>query len=285
MPQPCKRQAGCAILWGLSGKSRQGRLVIRFAVTMAGGHKAPMTPIEKEPSNETSKPDRDLGEALRVVIADDDHDAVLVLSALFRDKGYETKGVYQGDQVVAAVVEFGADAALIDLMMPGMTGLDVARELRQRFGTHTPLLVAVTGWTTPADRVLARVAGFDEHVGKPYDPAELLSLVEERIKERRANRSRNAPPIMALGAGVHTLHSRLLRKLAEVLGGIEPVRRALMVPTADMARWLAGAEQMPRAVFIRATDLLIQSTPVPNGAPNPQPGNRGPGPADEDSSG
>jgi CheY-like chemotaxis protein len=244
-----------------------------------------MTPIEKEPSNETSNPGRGLGEALRVVIADDDHDAVLVLSALFRDKGYETKGVYQGDQVVAAVVEFGADAALIDLMMPGMTGLDVARELRQRFATRTPLLVAVTGWTTPADRVLARVAGFDEHVGKPYDPAELLSLVDERIKERRANQSRSTPPIMALGAGVHTLHSRLLRKLAEVLGGIEPVRRALMVPTADMARWLAGAEQMPRAVFIRATDLLIQSTPAPNGAPNPQPGNRGPGPADEDSSG
>src|SRR5439155_18487073 len=127
-----------------------------------------MTPIEKEPSNETSKPGQDLGEAMRVVIADDDQDSVLVLSALFRDQGYETKGVHQGDQVVAAVTEFGADAALVDLMMPGMTGLDVARELRQRLGSDTPLLVAVTGWNTPADRVLARVAGFDEHVGKPY---------------------------------------------------------------------------------------------------------------------
>src|SRR3954462_10787678 len=219
MPQPCKRQAGSAILSACRENpddASAGRRVIRFAVTMAGGHKAPMTPIEKEPSNETSKPDRDLGEALRVVIADDDHDAVLVLSALFRDKGYETKGVYQGDQVVAAVVEFGADAALIDLMMPGMTGLDVARELRQRFATRTPLLVAVTGWTTPADRILARAAGFDEHVGKPYDPSDLVLLVEQRVRERRA-RAEKVAANFTFGGATDTLHSRLLRKLADIL--------------------------------------------------------------------
>lgn len=239
-----------------------------------------MAPIERDRS-EATQPQRGLGEGLRVVIADDDHDAVLVLSELFREEGHRTKGVHQGDQVVAAVVEFGADAALIDLMMPGMSGLDVARELRQRYGAATPLLIAVTAWNTSADKVLARAAGFDEHVGKPYDANELLTLVRERIKERRAMRA--APPIVAFGGGADTLHSRLLRKLADLLGGTEPVRRALMVPTSDMARWIAGVEPMPRSVFVRATDLLIRSTPAPNGGPGPQPDNGRP--SDEDSSG
>jgi len=59
----------------------------------------------------------------------------------------------------------------------------------------------------------------------------------------------------------------LLRKLADVLGGTEPVRRALMVPSADMSRWIAGVEPMPPSVFVKATDLLIKSTPAPNAMP------------------
>jgi len=205
-------------------------------------------------------------ETLRIVIADDEHDAVLMLSALFREEGHQTRGVYRGDEVVDAIVEFGADAALIDLVMPGMTGLDVARQLRQRYGSDAPLLIAVSAWNAPADKVLARAAGFDEHVGKPYEPTELLSLVGERIKQRRHLRSAGTATPVAFG-GSDTLHSRLLRKLADVLGGTEPVRRALMVPSADMSRWIAGVEPMPPSVFVKATDLLIKSTPAPNAMP------------------
>ena len=216
------------------------------------------------PSDEAGKPEGRSNETLRVVVADDDHDAVLMLSALFQEEGHQTRGVYRGDQVVSTIVEFGADAALVDLMMPGMTGRDVARELRGRYGPATPLLIAVTAWNTSTDKLLARAAGFDEHVGKPYDPDQLLTLVKQRVKERRDQLARNVVSPVPFGGAADTLHSRLLRKLADVLGGTEPVRRALMVPTRDMSRWIAGVEQMPPAIFVKATDLLISSTPSPD---------------------
>src|SRR5258705_10512765 len=81
---------------------------------------------------------------LRVVVGDDDRDTVLSLSALLEEEGFETMGVYNGHDAVAAVSSFGADAALIDIGMPGMSGYDIARALRQRYDGAKPLLIAVT---------------------------------------------------------------------------------------------------------------------------------------------
>jgi len=236
-------------------------------------------------SEEKAKPDVTGGQSLRILIADDDRDGILVLSSVLRDAGHETRGVYRGDQVVAAIIEFGADVALIDVMMPGMTGLDVAREMRRRYGTAAPVLIAVTAWNTASDRILARAAGFDEHVGKPYDPSDLVALVEQRARERRARAQKIAAANFTFGGKPDTLHSRLLRKLADILGGTEAVRRALMVPTSDMSRWIAGAEPMPAAIFVKATDLLIKSTPAPTGAPPLHQGTWRPDASDEDPTG
>ena len=114
---------------------------------------------------------------IRVVVADDDRDTVLSLTALLEDEGYETLGVYDGGEVLRAVATFGAEAALIDIGMPGMSGYDVARALRTRYDRSKPLLIAVTAWTKITDRLMARVAGFDHHVAKPYDPNKLLALL------------------------------------------------------------------------------------------------------------
>src|SRR3954462_15229055 len=243
-----------------------------------------MSPRTKLP-DEMRSPQGAPREPLRIVIVDDDHDSVLSLSEILRGEGHQTRGVYRGDQVVAAIIEFGADVALIDVMMPGMTGLDVAREMRRRYGTAAPVLIAVTAWNTASDRILARAAGFDEHVGKPYDPSDLVVLVEQRARERRARAQKIAAANFTFGGKPDTLHSRLLRKLADILGGTEAVRRALMVPTSDMSRWIAGAEPMPAAIFVKATDLLIKSTPAPTGAPPLHQGTWRPDASDEDPTG
>ena len=115
----------------------------------------------------------------RVVVADDDRDTVLSLTALLEDEGFDTLGVHHGNEVVRAVVEFRADAALVDIGMPGMSGYDIARALRRRFDGAKPLLIAVTAWTKHSDRLMARAAGFDHHVAKPYDPSRLLELLAQ----------------------------------------------------------------------------------------------------------
>jgi CheY-like chemotaxis protein len=113
---------------------------------------------------------------LRIIVADDDRDAVMTLATILQHEGHEVREVYRGSEVLRMVREFDPDVALIDIGMPGMTGYDVARELRQIFGKR-PMLVAVTGWKKASDRIAAQIAGFDHHLAKPFEPEALLGLL------------------------------------------------------------------------------------------------------------
>jgi CheY-like chemotaxis protein len=115
---------------------------------------------------------------LRILVADDERDQVATLSLILQDEGHEVREVYRGSEVLRMVRDFDPDVALIDIGMPGMTGYDVAREVRQVYGKDRPLLVAVTGWKQSSDKILARLAGFDHHLAKPFDPKSLLELIE-----------------------------------------------------------------------------------------------------------
>jgi CheY-like chemotaxis protein len=115
---------------------------------------------------------------LRIVIADDERDQVATLAAILNDEGHEVREVYRGSEVLRLIADFAPDVALIDIGMPGMTGYDVAREVRAQYGKNGPLLIAVTGWKKASDRILAQIAGFDHHLGKPFEAKQLLELLE-----------------------------------------------------------------------------------------------------------
>ena len=117
---------------------------------------------------------------LRILIADDERDTVATLAAILLDEGHEVREVYRGSEVLRLAQEFDPDVALIDIGMPGMTGYDVAREMREQFGKGRPLLIAVTGWKQASDKILAKLAGFDHHLPKPFEPQELLTLIDLR---------------------------------------------------------------------------------------------------------
>jgi len=127
----------------------------------------------QSPAEGASRPKR----RLRVIVADDDRDHVTTLAALLIDEGHEVRELYRGSELVRMVREFDPDVALIDISMPGTNGYDAAREIRQEFGKQRPMLIAITGWKQSSDRILARLAGYDHHVPKPFDPKELLELI------------------------------------------------------------------------------------------------------------
>ena len=116
-------------------------------------------------------------DALRILVADDDTDGVLSLTALLREEGYAVRGVHRGAEVLQAIFHFAPDVVLLDIGMPQMTGYEVARVLRERYGSARPVLIALTGLTGEADRQQARAAGFEHYVAKPYEPRALLSLI------------------------------------------------------------------------------------------------------------
>ena len=130
------------------------------------------------PPEEGAKPQRQL----RVLVADDDRDTVLTLMMLLQDEGHDVRGVYSGAQVMDAVRKFRADAVLLDIGMPDLTGFDVARSLRRRFGGRV-MIIAVTAYRSTTDKMMAMAAGFDHHIAKPYDPQMLAALLNERRAE------------------------------------------------------------------------------------------------------
>jgi two-component system, OmpR family, response regulator len=131
---------------------------------------APKTPA-------THADDARASRALRVLVADDERDAAVSLALLLQMEGYEVREVYRGDAVLYMVRDFRPDAILLDIGMPGMSGYEVAREIKELYGQDAPLLVAVTGWSGPSDKILAKLVGFHYHVAKPYTAEQIFALL------------------------------------------------------------------------------------------------------------
>jgi len=117
--------------------------------------------------------------ALNVIVADDERDTVLTLTAVLRDEGHNVRGVYRGDDVLRAVEADRPDAVILDIEMPGKSGFAIAQELRHAYGDDTPMLIAISGkWTGQTDEMLGRIVGFKHYCLKPFEPQKLLELLE-----------------------------------------------------------------------------------------------------------
>jgi PAS domain S-box-containing protein len=124
------------------------------------------------------------GSTRRVLIADDNVDAADSLAELLRLEGYEVHVAYDGAQALATFVRVDPDAALLDLGMPQVTGLEVARTIRQQPTGRRAMLIAVTGWGQERDRRLTLEAGFDHHLTKPIETDVVCDLIQSgRMRE------------------------------------------------------------------------------------------------------
>jgi DNA-binding response OmpR family regulator len=117
---------------------------------------------------------------VRVLIADDDRDNANMLAVVLRDEGYEVVVALRGDEALEMSRLFRPDVVIADVNMPGVSGYAIARELKDRHGTVSPLLIAVSGvWTNTSDRLLGQTVGFDHYLVKPCDLAQVLGLIRD----------------------------------------------------------------------------------------------------------
>jgi len=114
-------------------------------------------------------------ESLRILVVDDNVDGANTLASLLQTYGHRTEVAYDGANALVQAQRFAAQAAFLDLSMPGMDGFELARQLRQRHPGIT--LVALTGWAAEADRQRSLQAGFSAHLTKPVDLAALQSTL------------------------------------------------------------------------------------------------------------
>lgn len=113
----------------------------------------------------------------RILIADDNRDSAETLAALLRMEGHEVTSVHDGPVALSVFSEMKPDVVLLDIGMPGLTGYEVARRLRQMPSGASVRLIAITGWGQDVDKERAYAAGFDLHLTKPVDPHRLAELL------------------------------------------------------------------------------------------------------------
>ncbi len=105
----------------------------------------------------------------RILIVDDNADSALSMAALQARRGHEVRTAATGPEALATAAEFLPQVVLLDIGLPGMDGLEVARQLRSMLALRHAFLIAMTGYASPEDRRQAQQAGFDEHLVKPVD--------------------------------------------------------------------------------------------------------------------
>jgi signal transduction histidine kinase/ActR/RegA family two-component response regulator len=130
----------------------------------------------RAPSPTTSVSGADLGR-LSVLVVDDNVDAARTLGMVLSAAGVSVQIAHTAAEAVSVARSWRPQAALLDVGLPDGSGNDVARSIRAETWGQDMLLVAVTGWGQQSDKESTAAAGFDMHLVKPVDPAQILALL------------------------------------------------------------------------------------------------------------
>lgn len=123
----------------------------------------------------------------RIVVADDNRDALDSLALLLECAGHEVYKAEDGTEAVEMVLRHRPELALLDIGMPTLDGYQAARSIRQQFDSREVMLVAVSGWGQHEDMRRSRESGFDRHLVKPVTfetLAEVLALLPAQASDR-----------------------------------------------------------------------------------------------------
>ena len=137
-------------------------------------------PASPSPATETVQPP---AKGCRVLVVDDNVDAAQSLAVLLEMTGHEVWLAYDGPTALKAAIDYRPDVTLLDIGLPGLTGYEVAQQIRQQPALKNIVLVALTGYGQESDLQLSQEAGFDHHLVKPVDFAEvekILAIVAEQ---------------------------------------------------------------------------------------------------------
>jgi CheY-like chemotaxis protein len=128
-------------------------------------------------SNVPSPNDSPTASAGRVLLVDDNVDAVESMEILLQAFGYEVATAFQPELALVQIDSFAPAAAVIDIGLPGMDGYQLAAEIRRRLAGRPMRLIAFTGYGSAEDIARSRAAGFDAHLVKPVEIERLLAAL------------------------------------------------------------------------------------------------------------
>jgi two-component system OmpR family response regulator len=172
---------------------------------------------------------RSLDPEAHVLVVEDDASMRHLIARLLRENGFRATGVRDGREMWETLRNTDVDMVLLDVMLPGQSGLDLLRDLRSRRGSLPILMVTAKG--SEADRVLGLDLGADDYLPKPFGRRELLARVRAVLRRAR-------PPAAAPGRAVGRATVHRLRFEGWT---VDLARRELLSPGGAVVD-LSGAE-------------------------------------------
>jgi two-component system CheB/CheR fusion protein len=151
---------------------------------------APPAPAPPAPSGVEASP-------LRIVVVEDNDDSRAMLCELLELSGFQCQPAANGRLGLETINDLEPDVALVDIGLPELDGLEVARQLRRNPRHEKLLLIALTGYGQREDREAARAAGFDTHLVKPVDFDALLGLLRGKTARDGGGLGASKFPTMA----------------------------------------------------------------------------------------
>ncbi len=119
--------------------------------------------------------------ATRVLVVDDESDYATSMALLLKKHGYDAHVCVESRDCIETVEKLRPQVILLDLAMPGVSGLDIAQKLQETPELRPACLVAVTGCGQDLDRVQTKLCGFDHHLLKPVDFQQVDAIVKSVV--------------------------------------------------------------------------------------------------------
>jgi DNA-binding response OmpR family regulator len=204
-----------------------------------------------------TRPTEERLDSITVVYVEDDERLGRLTAQYLASHGIDVRVVGRGDVAVGEVLRLRPDVVLLDLMLPGVDGLEVCRSLRARIDVP---IIMVTARTEEADRVLGLEGGADDYVPKPFSSRELLARI--RAQARRA-RGKVGPPPQRVEVGdivVDSARMTVTRAGAPLV--LTTFEFALLRALAERVGRVLSREQLLELVHGSADDAFDRSIDV-----------------------
>ena len=185
-----------------------------------------------------------MGEQVRVVVVDDERPLAELLARYLTREGYQVELAHDGPAALELIARVDPDVIVLDLMLPGIDGLEVARRVR---ATSDAYLVMLTARSEEVDRIVGLRVGADDYVTKPFSVGELVARIQAML--RRPRRGGTAPEdVRAIGA-LRIDPSSHEARLAEVTLPLTPIEFALLEQLSAAPRQVWSKEQLLEQVW------------------------------------
>lgn len=165
-----------------------------------------------------------------VLVVDSDSTARELLTRLFQRVGYRVREASAGDQALAQAQKEQPGLAILDVGLPGISGYELCRELKDRFGPELPVVLVSGERTEPFDRVGGLLIGADDYIVKPFDPDEVLARARRLLDRPPGPKRRRRTDSDANVGSLTGRELQVLRLLAEGLGQPAIARELVITP-------------------------------------------------------